>query len=78
MFVCVLVFFNDILIYSKDKMEHINHVRHVLEIFRSHQLYAKISKCTFMAKEVEYLGHIVSKDGIRVDLAKVKCIREWP
>lgn len=58
-------------------MEHINHVRRVLEILRSHQLYAKVSKCTFMAKEVEYLGHIVGKDGIRVDLAKVKCIREW-
>ena len=50
----------------------------MLEILRSHQLYAKVSKCTFMAEEVEYLGHIVSKDGIQVDPAKVKCIREWP
>ena len=46
-------FFDDILIYIKNKMEHISHVRKVLEILRSHQLYAKVSKCTFMAKEVE-------------------------
>lgn len=63
---------------SKDAQEHIDHVRQVLEILRMHQLYAKASKCTFMAEEVEYLGHVVSRHGIRVDPAKVKCIKEWP
>ena len=78
LFKCVLVFFDDILIYNKNKQEHISHVRQVLDILRLHQFYAKVSKCTFMVEEVEYLGHIVSKDGIWVDLAKVKCIKEWP
>ena len=56
----ILVFFDDILIYSKNEEEHEKHVREVLSILREHQLYAKMSKCTFFAKKVEYLGFIVS------------------
>ena len=56
----VLIFFDAILIYSKNEEEHEAHVREVLSILREHQLYAKMSKCTFFAKKVEYLGFIVS------------------
>ena len=74
----VLVFFDDILIYSKDEEEHTNHVKKVLDLLRQHKLYAKLSKCTFFSPKVEYLGFIVSQEGISVDPAKVKDIVEWP
>ncbi|MCO5568033.1 hypothetical protein L7F22_021729 [Adiantum nelumboides] len=74
----VLVFFDDILIYPKDKAEHEGHIWKVLEILRQHQLYAKESKCTFCSPQVSYLGFIISADGILVDLEKIKEIVEWP
>ena len=74
----VLVFFDDILIYSKNEEEHEAHAREVLSILREHQLYAKMSKCTFFARKVEYLGFIVSQEGIAVDPAKVQDIIDWP
>ncbi|MCO5575331.1 hypothetical protein L7F22_029131 [Adiantum nelumboides] len=74
----VLVFFDDILIYSKDKADHEGHVRKVLEILCQHQLYAKENKCTFCSPQVSYLGFIISADGISADLEKIKDIIEWP
>ncbi|MCO5597213.1 hypothetical protein L7F22_051289 [Adiantum nelumboides] len=74
----VLVFFDDILIYSKDEADHEGHVRKVLEILHQHQLYAKESKCTFCSPQVSYLGFIISADGISVDTEKIKDIVEWP
>ena len=74
----ILVFFDDILVYSKSVEEHEGHVRKVLEILRQHKLYAKRSKCTFFTPQIEYLGFIVTQDGITVDPAKVKDILEWP
>ncbi|MCO5552972.1 hypothetical protein L7F22_006492 [Adiantum nelumboides] len=74
----VLVFFDDILIYSKDEADHERHVRKVLEILRQHQLYAKESKCTFCSPQGSYLGFIISADGISVDPEKIKDIVEWP
>ncbi|MCO5558561.1 hypothetical protein L7F22_012146 [Adiantum nelumboides] len=74
----VLVFFDDILIYSKDEADHEGHVRKVLEILRQHQLYAKESKCTFCSLQVSYLGFIISADGISVDPEKIEDIVEWP
>ena len=71
----VLVFFDDILVYSKSVEEHEGHVRKVLEILRQHKLYAKRSKCTFFTPQIEYLGFIVIQDGITVD---PKDILEWP
>ena len=74
----VLVFFDDILIYSKNEAEHEEHVRKALELLRHHKLYAKESKCTFCSPQVSYLGFIISFEGILVDPEKVKDIVIWP
>ena len=74
----VLVFLDDILIYSKTLEEHESHVRKVLEVLRKQKLYAKESKCEFFRTEVEFLGHMVGRDGIRMMEDKVKAIAEWP
>jgi hypothetical protein len=74
----VLVFFDDILEYNKTWKEHINHLGQVLSILEKNQFYAKMSKCTFGKEEVEYLGHIISKNGVKVDPNKIKVITEWP
>ena len=73
----VLVFFDDILIYSKSRKDHVQHVDMVLKLLEEKQLYAKISKCFFRVQEVEYLGHIVSHEGVKVDPRKTKTIKEW-
>ena len=70
----VLVFIDDILIFSKDKEEHEAHLIYVLNTLRSHQLRDKFSKCHFWSDEVRFLGHIVSKEGISVDPAKIAVI----
>ena len=73
----VVVFIDDILVYSKDAQEHEQHLRLVLQILREKQLFAKLSKCDFWLKEVSFLGHIISSEGIRVDLAKIEAIVSW-
>ena len=73
----VLVFFDDILIYSRSWKDHVQHVDTVLKLLEEKQLYAKISKCFFGVQEVEYLGHIVSHEGVKVDPNKIKSIKEW-
>ncbi|KAK1651595.1 hypothetical protein QYE76_069400 [Lolium multiflorum] len=73
----VIVFIDDILIYSKSEEEHEQHLEVVLETLRQHQLYAKFSKCEFWLKEVGFLGHILSAGGIAVDPAKIKTVEEW-
>ena len=74
----VQVFLDDILIYSKNEQEHEEHLRIVLSCLREHQLYGKLSKCSFYQKEIHYLGHIISGEGISVDPEKVKAIMDWP
>jgi hypothetical protein len=73
----VLVFFDDILIYSSDTIQHQEHLRVVLQILRDHQLKAKLQKCTFGQESIEYLGHIISGQGVSTDPSKIKDIVEW-
>ncbi|XP_027151875.1 uncharacterized protein LOC113751928 [Coffea eugenioides] len=73
----VVVFIDDILIYSKTQEEHVKHLEIVLQILREHKLYAKFSKCEFWLEEISFLGHKVSKDGIAVDPAKVEAVMNW-
>jgi hypothetical protein len=73
----VVVFIDDILVYSKTKEEHAKHLRLVFQKLREHKLYAKRSKCEFWLKEVAFLGHVVSNGGISVDPSKVKDVLNW-
>ena len=73
----VVVFIDDILVYSKDVQEHEKHLRIVLETLREKRLNAKLNKCDFLLKEVPFLGHIVSAEGIRVDLTKIEAVVNW-
>jgi hypothetical protein len=73
----VVVFIDDILIFSKNKEEHVEHLRLVLQKLREHKLYAKRSKCEFWLKEVSFLGHVVSNGGIAVDPSKVQDVLNW-
>ena len=73
----VVVFIDDILVYSKDAQEHEQHLRIVLETLRENRLYAKLSKCDFWLKEASFLGHIVSAEGIRVDPTKIEAVVNW-
>jgi hypothetical protein len=72
----VQVFLDDILIYSKNEKEHEKHLQLVLSCLREHKLYGKLSKCSFFQKEIHYLGHIDSREGISVDPDKVKAIMD--
>ncbi|KAL5813527.1 hypothetical protein ACOSQ3_024281 [Xanthoceras sorbifolium] len=74
----VLVFFDDILIYSKSMEEHLSHLEIVLEILGHHQFYIKMSKCEFVKDELEYLGHFISEKGVKVDTRKVEAMVDWP
>jgi hypothetical protein len=74
----VLVFFDDILIYSKTWAEHLQHISIVLHALRNHQLHLKRSKCSFGARSVAYLGHVISAEGVAMDAAKVEVVSSWP
>jgi len=73
----VVVFIDDILIYSENKEEHADHLRVVLEVLREHKLYGKLSKCEFWLDEVHFFGHVISAQGISVDPAKVETMLKW-
>ena len=74
----VIVFLDDILIYSNSLSDHKKHLRVVLDLLRQHKLYAKESKCEFFKSSVSFLGHVVGEEGISMEEDKVKAIREWP
>ncbi|KAL0533703.1 hypothetical protein IC582_027744 [Cucumis melo] len=74
----VLVFFDDILVYSKNENDHLVHLGKVLSILRKHKLYANRKKCSFAQHKIEYLGHVISGEGVEVDPEKIKSIVEWP
>ena len=72
----VIVFIDEILIYSKTKEEHEQHLRLTLQVLRQHQLYAKFSKCEFLLRSVTFLGHVVSDKGVEVDPMKSEIVKE--
>ncbi|PKI75356.1 hypothetical protein CRG98_004240 [Punica granatum] len=74
----VVVYFDDILTYSKTEHDHMDHLRCVLEVLRHEKLYANIKKCEFFLESVVFLGLVVSFRGVEMDEEKVKAIREWP
>lgn len=74
----VLVFFDDILVYSKNKEEHIEHLKVVFEILRSNKLFMKLNKCEFASPQIKYFGHIISHVGVGTDYQKIKAMIEWP
>ena len=74
----VVMFIDDILIYSKAEEEHKEHLKFFLQDLRDHQLFSKFSKCDFFKDKIQYLGHVVTKEGISVDLEKIKSIEDWP
>ena len=74
----VLVFFDDILIYSSSFAEHLQHMRAVLTTLQQHHLFVKRSKCDFGASNISYLGHVISAQGVAMDPEKVQAVADWP
>ncbi|GJX10533.1 putative reverse transcriptase domain-containing protein [Tanacetum coccineum] len=73
----IIVFIDDILIYSKNKQEHKEHLKMILELLKKEELYAKFSKCEFWIPKVQFLGHVIDSKGIHVDPAKIEAIKDW-
>ena len=74
----MVVYFDDILIYSHNESEHSDHIRQVLQVLRDNKLYGNLAKCTFCKDKVIFLGFVVSKNGVEVDEAKIIAITNWP
>ena len=74
----VLVFFDDILVYSLDWSSHLQHLVTVLQVLQKEQLFAKLSKCSFGATNIDYLGHTISNDGIAMEKDKICVVNDWP
>ncbi|XP_026410551.1 uncharacterized protein LOC113305762 [Papaver somniferum] len=73
----ILVFFDDILVYSPDMASHSEHLKITLKTLQEHTLYAKLSKCSFGQPKVEYLGHIITGEGVTADPTKISCMLNW-
>ncbi|GJP39194.1 hypothetical protein CLOM_g23584 [Closterium sp. NIES-68] len=74
---CVVVYLDDILVYSRDMQQHVEHLRRVFEILRRERFYVKLSKSDFALEKVQFLGHIVSTQGVHVDAKKIEAVRTW-
>jgi hypothetical protein len=70
----VLVFFDDILVYSKTMEDHLLHLQSLLNVLIQHELFAKLSKCRFAVPEIKYLGHLISAQGVRADPSKLEAM----
>lgn len=75
---CVVVFFDDILVYSQTFKDHVVHLKHVLSLLAKGQWHVKLSKCNFAQRQVSYLGHVISEQGVATDVAKIEAILNWP
>nr|GFB66715.1 putative reverse transcriptase domain-containing protein [Tanacetum cinerariifolium] len=73
----VIVFIDDILIYSKNEKEYEEHLKAILELLKKEELYAKFSKCEFWIPKVQFLGHVIDSQGIHVDPAKIESVKDW-
>lgn len=73
-----LMFFDDILIYSKDMRKHVEHLEKVLQLLKQHQIYVNQKKCSFVQPELEYLVHIITRNGVAADPKKVAAMVDWP
>ncbi|GJX63710.1 putative reverse transcriptase domain-containing protein [Tanacetum coccineum] len=73
----VIVFIDDILIYSKSRKEHEEHLKLILRLLKKEELYAKFSKCKFWLLKVQFLGHVIDSEGVHVDPAKIESIKDW-
>jgi hypothetical protein len=75
---CVLVFFDDILVYRQSYTDHLVHLEQVLKLLQQEQWYVKLSKCAFAIREISYLGYIISEKGVSTSPDKIKDVLEWP
>lgn len=75
---CVVVFFDDILVYSRTYEEHLIHVELVLQLLQKDQWKVKLSKCSFAQRQIAYLGHVISENGVSTDPKKTSAISTWP
>ena len=74
----IVVYLDDILIYSQDLAQHIQYLKSLFTILRAQRLYGKLEKCSFLMQEISFLGFIINKDGIKVDPNKIEAIISWP
>ena len=74
----VIVFIDEILVYSKNKGDRMNHLRVVLQVLKEHQLFSNYSKYEFWLRSVTFLGHIISSEGVEADPRKMKSVKNWP
>ena len=74
----VIIFFDDILVYSRSESKHLKHLQKVLDCLRTHQFFAKFLKCQFFQSTIEYLGHLVSQGSVHADPHKISAMLTWP